>query len=376
MRPGLRIAAFGFRSLPPTDGAAGADKFALELLPRLAARGNQVIAYNRIYEGEEEQPRTFRNVQVIPFHTVAGKGFDTLLHSARATWDIILHNRADVVHIQNGGNSIFALFLRIFGKRTYLSQDGIDWARAKWPWYAKIFLRLSSYLTAYVHNTVIFDNIFAKELFETRFKRRYEFVPFGSDVDYDSSAEVILDELGLTAGSYMLFVGRFIPDKGLHYLIDAFSRVQTDKKLVLVGGSPNASGYEKTIRDTNDTRVVFPGFVYGSSTHALMKNAYAYIQPSDIEGLSPVILESAFLGAPIICSDIEQNQYVMKESAMYFRKSDADDLKRVLERALLEPEYMRDLGYRGKLRVTEIFSWDKVTDDHLRIFHGEQLSEI
>jgi glycosyltransferase involved in cell wall biosynthesis len=369
----LRIAAFGFRSFPPTAGAAGADKFALELLPRLAARGHEVVGYTRVYEGEAGASHTYLGVKVIPRRTVKWKGFDTLIHSGRATWDIIVHNRADVVHIQNGGNSIFAVFLRLFGKKTFLSQDGVDWERAKWPWYAKLFLRLSSYLTAHIHNDVIFDNVFAKDLFEKKFRRSYKFIPFGSDVAYDPSSEVILEKLGLVSGEYFLFVGRFIPDKGLHYLVDAFERVHTAKLLVLVGGSPNPSGYERTIRETKDPRIVFPGFVYGASTHALMKNAYAYIQPSDIEGLSPVILEAAFLGAPIICSDIEQNLYAMGDAAAYFKKSDTNDLKRVLEIALSDVSALLECGERGQKRVAELFSWERVADDHIRIFHGEHI---
>lgn len=281
----LRIAAFGYRSIPPRAGGAGADKFALELLTRLALRGHHVVAYNRVYpQSPAESAHQVGSVHVIPIATVANKGFDTFIHSAKVTWDIIRHNRADIVHIQNGGNSIFAIALRLAGKKTYLSQDGLDWERAKWPWYAKLYLWLSSFMTARVHNAVIFDNVFARQFFETRFHRQYSFIPFGSDVDYDGSGEDVLSELGLEKGEYFLFIGRFIPDKGLHYLVDAYERTGIQKKLVLIGGSPNPSPYESQIHETKDPRIIFPGFVYGARTNALMKHAYAYIQPSDIEG--------------------------------------------------------------------------------------------
>ena len=214
MRP-LRIAAFGFRSYPPRAGSAGADKFAMELLPRLAARGHRVTAYNRLYPGmEAAEPTDTQGVDVLTFRTTNRSGFDTFLHSAKVTYDIIRHNRADVVHIQNGGNSVFGAVLRLFGKKTFLSQDGLDWKRDKWSWYAKVFLWFSSLLTAHVHNAVIFDNIYAREAFETRFKKKYDFIPFGADVKYDEDAERVLQRMGLDRGEYFLFVGRFIPDKG------------------------------------------------------------------------------------------------------------------------------------------------------------------
>src|SRR5690606_472858 len=116
----LRIAAFGFRSFPPRSGSAGADKFAMELLPRLVKRGHKVVAYNRLYPGMDDPGvDEVEGVKVKSFRTVAKSGFDTLLHSARVTWDIIVHDRADIIHIQNGGNSIFGTILRLFGKRTY-----------------------------------------------------------------------------------------------------------------------------------------------------------------------------------------------------------------------------------------------------------------
>lgn len=365
----LRIAAFGFRSFPPRAGSAGADKFALELLPRLAEQGHQVVAYNRIYPQADDESRTsFNGVEIRSFTTVASAGFDTLIHSAKVTWDIIVNNRADVVHIQNGGNSIFGAVLRLFGKRTYLSQDGLDWEREKWPWFAKAYLYLSSFLTANVHNAVIFDNIYARAAFEKKFRKKFDFIPFGADVDYDPAAEKVLNRLGVEPGEYFLFVGRFIPDKGLHWLIPAFEGLSTTKKLLLVGGSPNPSDYERRIKSTNDPRIVFPGFLYGPEVHALMRNSYAYVQPSAIEGLSPVILEASYLGAPIVCANIPQNTYGLGDHGIYFKVGDEADLRQKLQWTLDEPELVRAQSSQATARISKEFSWASVVDQHVKIF--------
>ncbi len=366
----MRIAAFGFRSIPLRPGCAGADKFALELLPRLAARGHDVVAYNRLYPGQEPLGDAYAGVRLKSFRTTKLKGFDTLLHSAKACWDILRNDTGDVIHIQNGGNSIFALVLRLFGKRVFLSQDGVDWKRDKWPWYGRVYLRLSSYLTAFAPNRVIFDNVFCRREFEQLFGRRYDFIPFGSEVNDEAVDQSVLAEFGLAPGEFFLFVGRFIPDKGLQYLIPAFERLETDKKLVLVGGSPNPSGFEQQIMSTHDPRILFPGYVYGSRVHALMKNAYAYVQPSDIEGLSPVVLENMGLGTPIICSDIEENRYVVADTAVLFRRGDIDDLLRQLRWALESPGRLRENAVRAQRRAKEYFSWDKVAEAHEIVFGG------
>ena len=272
------------------------------------------------------------------------------------------------MHIQNGGNSPFALLLRMFGKKVFLSQDGVDWKRAKWPWYGRIYLWMTQYLTAVAPHAVVFDNIFCKAEFEKRFHRTYDFVPFGSEVSEDKIDESILAELGLEKGGYFLFVGRFIPDKGLQYLVPAFEKVETDKKLVLIGGAPNPSEFERGLMATKDARIVFPGYVYGGKTHALMKNAYAYVQPSDIEGLSPVILENMGLGTPIVCSDIPENEYVVGETGVKFRKGDVEDLRSKLQWTLANPDAMRRNGQAGRERARREFSWDAVTAAFERIF--------
>jgi glycosyltransferase involved in cell wall biosynthesis len=364
----LRIAAFGFRSLPPQKGSAGADKFALELYPRLAEKGHTIIAYNRLYKDNKPGNKIYQNVRLKYLRTIDKDGFDSLWHSCKATLHIILFNTADIVHIHNGGNSIWALFLRMFGKRVFISQDGIDWKRNKWSWYGKLFLYFSSYLTAKIPNSVIFDNIYSKELFEKKFNKQFNFIPYGSEVPFVENNNDILAKLNLKSKEYFLFVGRFIHDKGLHYLINAYENVQTTKKLVLVGGSPNPSEYEKSIRNTKDERIIFPGYIYGTDTNILIKNAFCYIQPSDVEGLSPVILTVMGLETPLICSDIKENIFVVEDTAITFQKSNPKDLTEKIVYSLLNPDKMQKLSKLAFLRAKEKFSWDSVVLQHIGIF--------
>lgn len=364
----IRIAAFGFRSIPPQNGSAGADKFAVELYSRLVKKGIEVVAYNRIYDGNQKVNNLFDGIRIINLKTIKKSGFDTFFHSLKATLHIIIFNTGNVVHIHNGGNSIFGLILRLFGKKVFISQDGIDWKRDKWKWYAKIYLYSSMFITAYIPNKVIFDNIFAKEVFEKKFKKKYNFIPYGCEVEINREDESILYNLNLKKGEYFLFVGRFIPDKGLHYLIPAFEKVITEKKLVLVGGSPNPSQYETEIKKTVDKRIIFSGYIYGDGVVTLMKNAYTYIQPSDVEGLSPVILTVLGLGVPLICSDIKENLFIVKDEATIFKKSDVDDLVEKLNYVLKNSEKIKNLAIKAQKRVIKDFSWEKVTDEHLKLF--------
>jgi len=270
--------------------------------------------------------------------------------------------------MHSGANSMWALLLRLFGKKVYVSQFAMDWKRDKWPWYGKLFYKFSIYLTAYFPNTVIFDNIYTKQFFEVKFNRKYEFIPYGAEVREPSDSVTILENLGLEADQYFLFVGRFIPDKGVHLLIKAFQNVKTDKKLVLIGGSPNPSGYENEIRAITDSRIIFPGYIYGENTNILMKHAFVYIQPSLIEGLSPVILTVMGLGTPLICSDIDENKYITKDNATHFRSGNLDDLAEKINFSVWNPQKIKKMAEIGKKDILARFNWDSITDQYINLF--------
>ena len=365
----IRIAAFGgFRSIPPKAGAAGSDKFALELYPRLVSKGHSLVAYSRIYPDDKDALHTeYKGVHIKYFKTVKKAGFDTLVHSGKATFDVIFRNTADVVHLHSGANSIWAVILRLAGKRVVVSQFAMDWKRDKWPWYGKLFYMVSNYLTAYCPNAVAFDNVFTKEYFEKKFSRKYQFIPYGSEVKLPPPNTKILDTIGIVEGEYFLFVGRFIPDKGLHLLVEAFSKLKTTKKLVMIGGSPNPGVYESEIKNATDKRIIFPGYVYGDDTNILMNNAYAYIQPSLIEGLSPVILTVMGLGTPLICSDIVENTFICGDNAVTFTSGNAESLQQKLQFALDNSTLLKTKAALGKTDISRRFNWDKITDEYIEL---------
>ncbi|MBO4718409.1 MAG: glycosyltransferase family 4 protein [Prevotella sp.] len=366
----LRIGAFGgFRDIPPRAGGAGSDKFAVELYPRIVKRGYPLIAYTRIYPNEtrEEKNLEYQGITLKPLKTVNKAGFDSLLHSCKCTWDVIVNDTADVIHLHSGANSLWALFLRLAGKKVVVSQFAMDWKRDKWPWYGKLYYRFSNYLTAHIPNAVVFDNIYTKEYYEKKYHKTYDFIPYGSEVPEPPDNTDILDKLGLKKGEYFLFVGRFIPDKGLHLLKNAFKKLDTEKKLVMIGGSPNPSEYENKIKTTNDPRIICPGYVYGDDTNILIKNAYAYCQPSLIEGLSPVILTVMGLGTPLICSDIRENTYITKDNATTFHSGDASSLCEALKDALDHPVQIKKNAENGQKDIRARFNWETITDDYIKI---------
>jgi glycosyltransferase involved in cell wall biosynthesis len=119
---------------------------------------------------------------------------------------------------------------------------------------------------------------------------------------------------------------------------------------------------------TKDSRIIFAGYVYGDDSLRLMKNAYCYIQPSDVEGLSPVILNVMGLDTPIICSDIKENIYAVDTTALLFKKGDSDSLRQCLAESVQNYEQMRQNALKAKERALSLFSWNQVARDHETLF--------
>jgi glycosyltransferase involved in cell wall biosynthesis len=178
-----------------------------------------------------------------------------------------------------------------------------------------------------------------------------------------------LQRLQLTKGDYYLFVGRFIPDKGLHYLIPAFKQSKSKRKLVIIGGSPNPSDYESKILAMANEQIIFPGYVYGDDVNVLMINSYCYIQPSDVEGLSPVVLTVMGLNVPLIVSNIEENEYAVLDTARKFEKGSIDSLTSEINFAEDHHQSMLQLAVKAQQRALSVFNWEKVADEHVEVFN-------
>ena len=358
------IAAFGFRSIPFSDGCAGADKFALELYPRLVKRNYKIIAYNRLYKGQKKKCDVYKGIKLIHFKTVNVKLFDTLIHSFKSVIHIIFFSKAKTVHIQ-GNNGLWIPILYLFGKRVYHSIDGTEWERDKWSFLSKSIIYMTSFLSVYFAKNIIFDNIFTQRFFEKKFNKKFLFIPFGSETPNINNDSEILNKLDLKKDDYFLFVGRFIPDKGVHYLIKAFNKLKTNKKLVLIGGAPTPSKYEKNIYNNNNKNIIIPGFKYGNDVNVLIKNAYTYIQPSDLEGLSPIILTVLGIGTPLICSDIKENKYIIGNGFNnYFKKSNIRSLTNIMEFYLNNYEKVKFNSNELKSKILKKYCWEDIADKH------------
>jgi glycosyltransferase involved in cell wall biosynthesis len=256
-----------------------------------------------------------------------------------------------------------------FGIRTIATIHGLDWQRSKWGGFATRVLKFGEKIAAKYADEVIVLSANVQQYFKDTYNRETIYIPNGVNKTEFREPEIIANKFGLEKGKYVLYLGRLVPEKGVTYLLEAFSKVDTDLKLVIAGGASHSDDYVQQVKELgkNDKRVVFTGFVQGNLLSELFSNAYMYILPSDIEGMPISLLEAMSYGLKCLASDIPENTETCKEYAMYFKKSDVEDLTMKLTEAITKPEV-----FHSKDEIMEYcykrFDWNKVTGSSARLY--------
>jgi glycosyltransferase involved in cell wall biosynthesis len=352
----MKIAMIGQKGVPATYG--GIEKHVEEIARRLVARGLDVSAFCRLYY--TPVGARFHGVHLLRRPSVHTKHLDTATHVAWCTLEATLR-KFDVVHFHALGPSVFAALPRLRGTRTVVTVHGLDWQREKWGKLASWVLKQCEGPAAHFPNRTIVVSKTLRDYFRDHHKTDCAFIPNGTNLPTPRAAKKIL-QLGLTPGKYVLFVGRLVPEKGVHFLCEAFSQIQTDMKLALVGGMSFSQGYVETLRRYESDRIRLLDYVYGEGLEELWSNAYLVVQPSTMEGLSIALLEALSYGRCVLTSDIPENMEVAEECSVSFKSRDVADLKAKLEMLLAKPEVVR--SYEGKARehIQRYYSWDTVAD--------------
>lgn len=381
----MKIAFIGHKRIPSREG--GIEIVVDELATRMVDRGHQVIAYNRsghnvagsefdgVANGHGKR-FSYHGVNVVSVPTIEGKGLAALSSSFFATLQAI-KAKPDVIHYHAEGPCVMLRLAHWAGIRTVATIHGLDWQRAKWGKFASMYLKLGERTAARCADEVIVLSRGVQEYFQRTYGRSTRLIPNGIEPVEPVAADLIAKKWGLAKGSYVLFLGRIVPEKGVHYLIDAFKRLDTGKRLVIAGGASDSAEYYESVRKAagSDPRIVFAGFTQGAELAELYSNAYAYVLPSDLEGMPMSLLEALSYGNCCLTSDIPECADVLKGEngvmhGVTFRQGDVDDLAARLRELLDHPDTVAAFGKDAAAYVTGRYNWDKVVQATLKLYRG------
>lgn len=371
MEEKLAISMFGQKRLSREGGIEIVVK---ELCTRMAEKGYVVTCYNRsghhVSGAKYDAKMEYKGIRQKYVPTIEQKGLAAVSSSGFAALYSAL-GKYDVVHIHAEGPAFFAWLPKLFGKRVVVTVHGIDWKREKWKsGFGSKFIHQGEKNAVKYADEIIVLSKGVQNYFRKTYGRETRFIPNGVNRPEIRQAKLVNEMFGLTKDSYILFLGRLVPEKGIRYLIEAFKSVKTDKKLVIAGGSSDTDSFMQELKDLakDDDRIIFTGFVQGRMLDELYSNAYIYTLPSDLEGMPLSLLEAMSYGNCCLVSDIPECTEVVEDKALIFKKSSVQDLSQKLQYACDCPEKVESMKKQAADFICKKYNWDDVVEETLKLY--------
>lgn len=369
----VKIAMLGHKSIPSRQG--GIEIVVEELAVRMATLGHQITVYNRSghhvsgKEFDQKKLREYKGIRMKYVPTIDKKGLAAMSASFFAAVAAAF-GKYDVVHFHAEGPCAMLWLPKLFGKRCIATVHGLDHQRAKWGKFASTYIMLGEKCAVRFADEIIVLSEGVQKYFLDTYGRKTRFIPNGVNRPVIHEAEIIKDKFGLEKDTYILFLGRLVPEKGLRYLIQAFKQVKTDKKLVIAGGSSDTDEFASELWEMakDDDRIIFTGFVQGQELDELYSNAYVYTLPSDLEGMPLSLLEAMSYGNCCLVSDIDECASVVEDKALIFKKSDVNDLKEKLQLACDQPKIVEQMKAEAADFICGKYNWDDVVKETLSLY--------
>lgn len=365
----------GHKSIPSREG--GIEIVVEELSVRMVQLGYDVTCLNR--RGHRVSGRTSKNdtirfykgIRIKSVFSINKRGWAAITSSFFAAIEAAFGDY-DVVHFHAEGSCGMLWLPRLFGKHCVVTIHGLDHRRAKWGKFAKRYLRMSEKMAVRFADEIIVLSESTQNYFRSTYGRETHFITNGVNKGRVREADLIRKMFGLEKDGYILFLGRLVPEKGIRYLIEAFHRVVTDKKLVIAGASSDTDKYTRKLRkiSSKDDRIIFTGFVQGAVLDELYSNAYLYTLPTDLEGMPLSLLEAMSYGNCCLVSDIPECMEVVEEKAVLFEQGNTADLRNKLQMLCNHEEIVKQYKKDTAEFVCQKYCWDDVVMKTLNLYRS------
>lgn len=375
------IAMIGHKRIPSREG--GVEIVVDELSTRLVQKGYFVDAYNRSgyhvsgREFDEKRGKIYNGIRLFTIPTFKSSKLNAIVYSLLATIRSLFGGYG-IYHYHAEGPCAMLWIPKLFGRKVVATIHGLDWQRSKWGNFAAKVLKFGEKQAAKHADAVIVLSKNVQRYFKEIYGRDTVYIPNGISCPVIKPAEKIKEKWGLEKDGYILFLARLVPEKGVHYLIEAYQQLQTDKRLVIAGGNSHSTEYVAHIHEAAaaDDRIIMTGFVQGQELEELYSNAYLFVLPSDIEGMALGLLEAMSYGNCCLVSDIPENTEVVEDKAVSFKKADVSSLRKELEFLLNHREVVDAYRKESRDYICSKYDWDSVTERTIEIYEQVMGNQI
>ena len=365
----LKIAMMGHKHMLSREG--GIEIVVKELATRMAVKGHKVVCYDRsshhVSGVEIKATDEYQGVKIIPVWTIEKKGLAAMTSSLAAAWRAARSN-ADVVHIHAEGPAAMCWLPKMRGKRVIVTIHGLDWQRAKWGGFASKYIKFGETQAVKRADEIIVLSRNVQNYFLKTYGRDTNFIPNGVTRPIKAPAQLITEKWDLKKDSYILFLGRIVPEKGLRYLVEAWKNIRTDKQLVIAGGSSDTESFADELKKMAGNNVIFTGFQQGKVLEELYSNAYVYCLPSDLEGMPLSLLEAMSYGNCCLVSDIDECTEVIEDKAISFPHGNVEELRSALQMLINNEGLVNRYKSEAADFICQKYNWDDITDRTLQLY--------
>ena len=363
----------GHKRIPSREG--GIEIVVEELATRMAQLGHDVTCYNRKGKHvmdkniEENHLNEYKGVHIKPVFTIDKRGLSAMSASFFASIKAAF-SKVDVVHFHAEGPCATLWIPKLFGKRCIATIHGLDHQRAKWGKLASTYIMMGEKCAVKYADEIIVLSKGVQEYFLKTYGRKTVFIPNVVNKPKIIEPNLIQKKFKLNKDDYILYLGRIVPEKGIHYLIEAYNQIKTEKKLVIAGGSSDTDEYFEKLKEMakNNKNIIFTGFVQGQILDELYSNAYIYCLPSDLEGMPLSLLEAMSYGNCCLVSDIEECTSVIEDKAHIFNKSDIQSLKDKIQELLDKPKLVQGYKSESTYYICNKYNWDNIVNQTLILY--------
>ncbi len=365
----IQVACLGMKHCP-AFGQGGVEVVVEELSTRMVRLGCKVTCFNRNGRYEKNNKlKEYKGIKLVSVPTLDRRGVAAASSSFSAAVRAAF-GKFDVVHFHAEGSCAMMWLPKLFGKRCIATVHGLDHQRSKWGNFASKYILFGEKCAVKHADEIIVLSRGVQDYFMNTYGRETKYIPNGVNRPVVREANLIEQKYELKKDSYILYLARLVPEKGLKYLIKAFKQVKTDKKLVIAGGSSDTDPFVTELKEMakGDDRILFTGFVRGELLDELYSNAYVYTLPSDLEGMPLSLLEAMSYGNCCLVSDIAECTEVVEDKAVIFRKSDVDDLRDKLQSLCDDEQKVQDYKSQSADFIFSKCSWDDVVEKTLELY--------
>jgi glycosyltransferase involved in cell wall biosynthesis len=355
----MKIAFIGVKGIPY---GGGIEKVTEEIGSRLVARGHEVIVYcDKAYCQDEGY---YKGMKLKPLASIKHPSCQKVSNSLIAAAHLCVNRNVDMVHLHSIA-SLFAPIIKLFSISIVVHVHSFEWRKDKWNLFVRFFLRLSDYFTAWFADQIVVVSGNLHAYFNTRSKGKVCLLRNGASRTNYASPDLIR-RYGLSIDNYILYIGRLSREKGVEYLIEAYSQIDTRKMLVLAGGFTDQGFYRRCIlkKIRNHGRIRQLGYVEGKLKAELLSNAYLTVFPSEIEGSPLALSEAISYGNCCVVSDIQEHLDILNGNGFTFRNGDASCLTRVLASLLNQRILVNECKRKAKRHSLKKHDWSNIVDSY------------